>query len=340
MDALRESAIEQFQGHNEFAENESNLSTRTYELIQILAPGTQQTNNCAFPVIPENQLSAYMLEFATSMQETTSKPSLAMVVVPRDDFEEVQISKSTFLDMWRCCGLDPYLLVFIQQNWYGVYASPTQYQGRFSMCIGTVLYCIVLSFDPRTASTMAICLPRDSNGWTSGREVILDLKKYLERSCVYTHSPSLIPLVALLQLTQWLGDFIYDQLTRLRDAEMKTGHGPYGGVVPEPNLGELKSLSRDLGELLITIANNSRHQQIGMDISRLLRGSSLSVWEQLLDATISSHDGQVRRKIEDAIDSLEQQMRGNAYSIEYLQSRAQTQMPIVSLHFVPCTEPN
>lgn len=256
--------------------------------------------------------------------------SLTILVVDRDDFEAIGMSHSDFLNAVAARKIDPCTLDLVAENWYGFYAPLATYEGRQTVFVGTVLCGLMISFNPNTMATTAICLPRNSNGFQTGEEAIAELTEILHQYASEAHSPDLLVFAALTHLARWLDRYIYQQLLDIRNVELVSGHGPYGLQDKRAGIEELTLQSKRVGGLLVTLANCARHQEIWNMMHDYLQGRLTSPSCSL---DIAQDSGikvqQANANIALTLNTLKQRVAGGISTIKYLDARTKSQSSVV-----------
>lgn len=278
------------------------------------------------PVPPDYRGLGPPLRASTADGER-GKPTLDMVVIPRGDTEGIGVSKSNFIRLYNAYNVDPYLLSYISENWYGFHQPSSPYNGAYAFFVGTVLYTLVFSFNPETMKSSAILLPRASNGFGTGpratKELIDILQQYLDQA----HSPVTLLLAVRIHLEQWLDRTLYVQLNAIRAAETISGYGPYGGSPRRVNIDSLVSMSSQVGSLQVTLANTARHQAIAASLDTYL-GSCLGLTRPTYGVTDPEHWRKSHAGFDEVLNALQQQLAGGITTTKYLQERTQSQSDV------------
>ena len=326
MDGLRNLSQDAFRHHR-------NFYTPDRPFIQLrLRAYSQRPAQLETEYVSAVEAVSGLADVPTAPGTYQPEASLTILVVDRDDFEAIGMSHSDFLNAVAARKIDPCTLDLVAQNWYGFYAPLVTYAGQQTVFVGTVLYGLMIAFDPRRMATTAICLPRNSNGFETGDEAIAELTEILHQYAGEAYSPGFLVFAALTHLARWVDRYIYQQLRDIRKVESVSGHGPYGFEDKRAGIEELTLQSKRVGGLLVTLANCARHQEIWNAMHDYLQGRLMSPpfsLEGTQELSVKVH--QANTNIALALNALKQQVAGGISTIKYLDARTKSQSSVVGL---------
>ncbi|KAF2963943.1 hypothetical protein GQX73_g9621 [Xylaria multiplex] len=251
--------------------------------------------------------------------------SLALVSISRDRDENILITKTVFMSVFRRFGIDPRFLQLVKTNRYGLHYD---WEGpRVSYYIGTALYILMWSFDRETRKTRAILLSRDF----ISTDELGSLRRLLQLEMNKLHSPFLLAWVSLVHLSNWMDSSTYYLLTTIRQLEELTGHGPYGKKKKADNeipIDGLSQASKDIGHVQVNLANQLRHVSIGTALA-----SHISTREgNLRDYAVEPYVTKCQDEFEEfnsTIPSLQRSLDDSSAYVYYLQERVRSQNRVV-----------
>ncbi|KAH7307964.1 hypothetical protein B0I35DRAFT_100994 [Stachybotrys elegans] len=262
--------------------------------------------------------------------------SLSILFIPRDDLENIAMSRANFLQVFESFGLDPFFLDLLSWNWYGIQSSGP-YKDTYTTIISILPYVLIFSFNPITFETRAICLPRDSDGLRDASATVDTFKSILANFTSLIYSPYALTLTVLFQLAPWLDEFAYTHLQDIRETEQMTNHGSYGNMYEKPSntatpskVQELMDLSKRVGLSSVNLANCERHQTIAMAICDYLEKEtekkphvycSKAEFVEKLRACI--------REVAAVLPHIKTRIQGCAATTKYLQERVRTQSTVI-----------
>lgn len=258
--------------------------------------------------------------------------ALTLIKIPRDDNEVIGVPEGTFQELFNACRLDPRFLHLLRSNRYGLHYE--LWQRRHCYYIGTVLYSVMWTFNPRTRITRAILLLRESGKTRS----FSDFQRILGMESARLHTPFVLSWVALVHLSNWVDLVTYSQLTAVRKLESTTGHGPYGGNPAvmklrqqQENMEELSKASRNVGSVLVDLANQSRHVAIGLSVaSHLMSATKLDQLESYTADHVKDVFLEQLEAFTSGIPSIKRSLTDSKEYILYIQERTRNQATVVS----------
>ena len=85
-----------------------------------------------------------------------------------------------------------------------------------SFFLGTVLYVLIWSFNPRSLKTRAMLLTRRSSGLHNGEETFRQFRNILQSYKNYLYTPGLLAFVASAHIIQFVDEYILVELRLMR----------------------------------------------------------------------------------------------------------------------------
>jgi hypothetical protein len=264
-----------------------------------------------------------------------------LVNVRREDTETLQCFPSTFLHIFEAFAIEPYILYMIRSNSYGFHRfpvnKPSTEDSSYSFFLGTVLYGLIWSFNPKTMATRAILMPRRFNGVKHGEDAFREFSVILQLYQNHICNPCLPAFVACIHIIQFVDEFIAVELQDIREMEYNTGHGPWSrpwvstaGLEPT----QLTNWSGEVGAWLVNLANQIRHEDIAASLLAFILEHEKHVWTQDIQGSyLVRHDASVELFISVAPMLQNQVANGKSY-VNYLQERARSQSSVVHDHLL------
>jgi hypothetical protein len=229
----------------------------------------------------------------------------------------------------------------IRSNSYGFHRFPVNKSSTedstYSFFLGTVLYGLIWSFDPKTMATRAILMPRRSNGLKNGEAAFRDFSVILQLYQNHIDSPCLPAFVACIHIIQFVDEYIAVELHDIHKMEINTGHGPWSNPLVstaglEPT--QLTDWSGQVGSWLVNLANQLRHEEIAASLITFILEREKHVWTQDIPASyLVRHDASMETFISVAPMLQNQIANGKSY-VNYLQERARSQSSVVHDHLL------
>jgi len=327
MEGLRQLARSSFIGQT-FSPPDSD-----FELINIVT----------FPSSPTSNTLLRMERDELERAIDNSNPSgggadatLQLVNVRRQDNETLLCSPNMFLHIFKIFGLEPYILYMIRSNCYGFHQFPANKSSvedsSYSFFLGTVLYSLIWSFNPKTRATRAILMPRRSNGLKNGEAAFRDFRVILQTYQDHIRSPCLPAFVACIHIIHFVDEYIAVELQDIRQMEINTGHGPWNNPLVskagfEPT--KLTSWSGQVGAWLVNLANQLRHEDIAASLTAFILSRQKHTWCQDIQAShLARHDESMETFLS-VIPVLQNQVANGKSYVNYLQERARSQSTVV-----------
>lgn len=214
---------------------------------------------------------------------------------------------------------------------YGFFSQSRPGDSRHICYLHTVSYTLLWSYDFRTIITKALIIPRE-HPQHPGRiyNSFLQTLKYHKdlvddwRFCSFISS---------VQLVRWIEGTAGENLVRIQDTEVVTGHGAWheedSGLPPTTN--KLMQESKSLGFILTALANVVRHACIARVMLHelaLLRPSSHMQPPPTQSPNLTSSP-QIGDEIAGAVALLLGQVQSGELQAGYLQERGRTQQSVV-----------
>ncbi|TGJ78837.1 hypothetical protein E0Z10_g9922 [Xylaria hypoxylon] len=312
---------ERFRPQPQFGQPTTNWTTYVH------ARAFASTRSSDFKQLGANEVElgeklAGLEERASSNRDVTA--SLTLVSIGRDRDENILITKSVFMGLFRRFGIDPRFLQLVKTNRYGLHYD---WEGlRVSYYIGTALYILMWSFDRVTRKTRAILLSRDF----INAEELGSLRRLLQLEADRMHSPFLLAWVSLVHLSNWMDSSTYYLLTTIRQLEELTGYGPYGKKKDgsEIPIDRLTQASKNIGYVQVNLANQLRHITIGTAISSHIATRAA----KLMDYAVEPYVLRCQEELEEfnsTIPSLQRSLNDSSEYVYYLQERVRSQNTVV-----------
>ncbi|RFU25669.1 hypothetical protein B7463_g10668, partial [Scytalidium lignicola] len=288
-------------------------------------------------IYEEANVSEDVLEHSlmqTPRRNEDVEATLKLVEIPREDNETLRISKQTFLAILKIFGIDPYVQYMISRNSYGLHSFISQgsTSGKtYTVFIGNILYVLIWTFNPATATTNAIIMPRASNGFTTGVESFTNFKSIVTLYKEHIHTPHLLAFIASLQLSQFVDEAILWQLRLIRSVEARTGHGAYRNTndTKESDIEDFTEWSMIIGTCLVNLANQCRHEQITTSIINHILYHTDIMWDkEMKEEHFIKHQDSLE-VIKSVLPVLIRQAESARSYISYLQERAKNQSTVL-----------
>lgn len=332
MDGLREIAATTFRLYNKFRDpipktaEENAIQTFT---IVTEPNGTFQFNKTS---LSEESVPLRLEKHNGQSRPVPGKPppaTLQMTVIIRSHEEVIGMTKSNFLRLFESFNLDPYVLNYISQNWYGFHHCNTPHNDAYTVFIGTVPFTILFSYNPTTYQTSAIFLARIYNGLNSGQQVVKEFSEILNQYANRIDIPQILVLVALIHLGKWQDAVLYKMLQMIRSAEDVSGYGPSGRASKRVNIDDLLGVQWKIGEIVLGLANVDRHHEIAKSLLESLN-TDLEEWSS---SSFGVADGKTiwsKMGLDEVVNVLGQQFAGANSTSKYLRERTQCHSAVVS----------
>ncbi|KAN0115485.1 hypothetical protein V8E51_005029 [Hyaloscypha variabilis] len=329
MEGLQELAKEMFEKEQQFRQVSSPI-----DLINISASPSEDMSYGVVEVHNRYLVSAL-----------DGEATLKVVRILREDNEILNISRDLFMEIFQLFEIEAYILYLISRNSYGFHrfeaTKSSSNDSLSSFFLGTVLYVLIWSFNPRSLKTRAMLLTRRSSGLHNDKETFRQFQNILRFYKNYVYTPGLLAFVAGAHIIQFVDEYILLELRLIRSIEAGTGHGTWRSELPRVHghvvRDELTRKSDDItlitrssgmvGGCLVDLANNARHAEIA---------SSLLAF--LLEKIDSSHLAQdFDRRNYDAsakalqllVPTLQGQIKSAKSYIRYLQEQARNQSSVL-----------
>ncbi|GAB1320948.1 hypothetical protein MFIFM68171_11158 [Madurella fahalii] len=189
--------------------------------------------------------------------------SLKLVCIPRQLDITLVISKSTFTEILESMKANPVVKYLICRDYDGFHEYRCD-GFRLTRFIGTALYALVWTFEPRTMTTIGLFLDRRKQTFDKFCSALSAYQNHIS-------TPSVLCFVSCHFLLQF-----YDseaggwELDAIRHIEEQTGFGPHGvgwrGVEPidlakKLNINQLTSWLQAINEIATHAGSRIRHQK-------------------------------------------------------------------------------
>ncbi|OAA58143.1 hypothetical protein ISF_06682 [Cordyceps fumosorosea ARSEF 2679] len=206
----------------------------------------------------------HMLKHLSLPESQGPGASLSLIVVPYNTQNwSFDTSKATFLKLFELCALDPAALDPIRYPAWGMHIFRQPHHCA-TYYLGSVLGIMCWSFDPRTATTRGIVVPRSTLDTGHAKDTLARLVKLLTLQKEHIHTPHTLTFVQLIDLVSTVEELLSRDLTKLAQIERMTGHGlwtrslegPEKESDPSRELAWLKEASKVIGNKSM---NNSRY---------------------------------------------------------------------------------
>jgi hypothetical protein len=263
--------------------------------------------------------------------------SMRMIRFERDQNGVIGIDQQTFMAVFEDCGFDAYWLNMILGSTYGFF-SQHKLSGRVgNYYLHTVSYTMLWTHDSDTTITKAMLLPREHS--QSPQQIFKSFLETLDHHKDLVNDARFCSLLCGVQVVRWIEGTTGENLKRIRDVEVITGHGAWHEPQRDslPNADEFVTESKKLGFVLTALANVFRHACIARAIlDDLASPQPLSLHQPLL-APLAKTTG-FAPSVDDIVDAVEF-LRGQTQSGElqasYLQERGRTQQSVVRYNTSP-----
>ncbi|KAK4076858.1 hypothetical protein Purlil1_12540 [Purpureocillium lilacinum] len=322
MDCLRSTAEASFERYSHVFENTENGFHHLVE-IKMRTDGDAQVKEV------ENLHDIPQLWSARQkMKERMAGACLKLVClfsnVPHS--ENIGLPKENFRHLLEHFHIDPCVLHLLQFNCYGVHWFSHDDNGT-TFYIGTVLYVLIWSFQPATGSPRAVIILRPHER-KSRYNTFLEFRNVLLFNKNRAFGPLGLAFVALVHLTNCADSMIYEDLNSIRVLESKTGRGLWAAGDREQNSYDLTELSKEIGKLMVLLANQRRHLDIASSLLSLVDDDYSWTGQE-------SPNGPARRcsasmgAILSALAPLKRRIEASRAYVQYLDTRLSSQSSVV-----------
>lgn len=266
---------------------------------------------------------------------TESSANLLLLNIRRNKYDALTISPTCFYDIFTTFNLEPYILSLMANMCYGFHHFPPyDAVGKVkthSFHLGTILFMLVWSFDPRTLATRAILLPRRDNGLHDGDVAYAQFASLLRSCAENVVSPLFLSFVANLQIHQWLDDYVCTVLKIICDIEARTGYGGWKSSTKHRlSIHEITEISKTIAHRLGTLANLGRHHGIATSLETYLENFESYPCQIEISSIVhqQQHD-RVKEKYRSMLPILRRKPASIISYIQYLQERVRSQALVV-----------
>lgn len=284
-------------------------------------------------------------------QHASSTASLRLVVVPRAEDDAVEMSHTAFGRLIDRFGMDLMVLQHIASNSYGFHA----HDDNDTFYVGTYVYSLAWSADPKTLCTNAVLLLRTAPILQKGNLIRDSFFNTLYRFGPHLHAPHFLLFVIYVHLSTTSQVAVALNVESVRKVETLTKHGPGRGADSKDDtsstpmvvdIDELSKAAQDIAVTQVHLANLQRHDPYIKDIAAYLRKLSgrrgqRMIPDHIVDpARLPCLDKvilEMRERCESSLealsamlDPLEKMTSDLEPTVRFLQTRANCQSSVVS----------
>ncbi|KAF1828509.1 hypothetical protein BDW02DRAFT_226889 [Decorospora gaudefroyi] len=325
MDGLRAQALQTFLSEQKF-KNNADLQKICIPLVTVAKFGAHTTVD---QTDVEWLQSTGLCNKINAPVENTKKEKatavMRLVKFDRDMDGKLRIDQQTFMQVFDDFGFDLYWLQLILCSTYGFFPKWSQGGALYTCYLHTVMYTALWSYDFRTTVTKVLIIPRElSSNPERVFNGFLNTMKYQKdlvddwRFCSFLSG---------VQLVRWIEGTAGENLIRIRNVEITTGHGAWrlNDSGPSPTTTTLVREAKELGFVLTALANVVRHASIARTVLNDLTSPQPPSLHQLP----SQQSPTALNNIADAIALLEDQIQSGELQAGYLQERGRTQQSVI-----------
>jgi hypothetical protein len=205
--------------------------------------------------------------------------SLRLVVVPRAENDAFEMSHDSFGHLVDRFDMDHMVLQHIASNSYGFHAHAETH----TFYVGTYVYSLAWSANPKTLRTNAVLLLRTSPVLRNGDQIRNSFLNTVCRFAPHLYAPHYFLFVIYVHLSTTSQVAVTLNVENVRRVETQTRHGPGRGAGSRDDDGspalkvDIDELSRAAQDIAITqvhLANLLRHDPYIKDIAAYLRALS------------------------------------------------------------------
>ena len=332
MNGLRAEARQRFEAEQQFTQRE-NLQRTAISLVTIAKFLNSETTVRHTSVQWPSHLDICDLINAPVFDNGNEKATATMSIVKfrRNSEGILSIERPVFVNLFDDLGFDPYWLNLILSSTYGFFSQYQPGSTLYRCYLHTVSYTLLWTYNSDTVTTKVLFTPREHSQYP--QQIFRSFLSTLVHHKDLINDWRFCSFLCGIELVRWIEGTAGENLGRIRDIEIFTGHGAWHVAQSDaaPSTDQLVYESKRLGLVLTALANVIRHACIvRMILSDLVVYRPCLIHQPSPAQTPSAATStSILSAITDAVALLEGQIQSGELQTSYLQERGRMQQSVV-----------
>ncbi|CAN9426354.1 unnamed protein product [Alternaria alternata] len=332
MNGLRAEARQRFEAEQQFTQGE-NLQRTAISLVTIAKFLNSETTIRQTSVQWPGYLDICDLINSPVFDNVNEKATATMNIVKfrRDSEGILSIDRPAFMNLFKDLGFNPYWLNLILSSTYGFFSQHQPGSTLYRCYLHTVSYTLLWTYNSDTVTTKVLFTPREHSQYP--QQIFRSFLSTLVHHKDLINDWRFCSFLCGIELVRWIEGTAGENLGRIRDIEIVTGHGAWHEAQSDaaPSTDQLVYESKRLGLVLTALANVIRHACIvRMVLSDLVVHRPCLIHQTSPAQTPSAATStSILSDITDAVALLEGQIQSGELQASYLQERGRMQQSVI-----------